>query len=385
MTRTLQAETPVSGKIPPAALPRSLPAQLDWLRLFRSRRVGPATFIRMIRKHGSATEALGALPDVAAAAGVKGYEAFPLADAEREWEAALAHGAVPLLLGSPDYPPLLATAADAPPFLWAMGNIDTGQRPTVAIVGARNSSALGVRMATRIAAELGELGFVIASGLARGIDTAAHRASLETGTIAAQAGGIDVIYPKENTDLAQSIAEKGLRISEMPIGHDPRPNDFPRRNRIISGLAHGIVVVEGALKSGSLITARNALDQGREVMAIPGSPMDARAGGCNQLIRDGATLVRNAEDVAEALSVILTHGPQPRRQERAPELVQSSAPPATTGGTPDILSLLGPTPVPEDILVRQLGQPVSEVSAALADLEIAGQVRRHPGGLISLA
>ena len=293
---------PASAKIPPAALPRSEAAQLDWLRLARSRRVGPATFIRLIREFGSANAALEELPRIASEAGVRDYAAASRAEVDAEWQAAATAGARPLLLGAPDYPPLLATISDPPPFLWALGAPELARRPVVALVGARNASALGGRMASRLAGELGEMGFVIASGLARGIDAAAHRAALATGTIAAQAGGVDDVYPSENAGLAAEIAATGLRVSEMPMGHGPRAQDFPRRNRIVSGLALGIVVVEGALRSGSLLTARNALDQGREVMAVPGNPMDARAGGCNQLIRDGATLVRSAADVAEALS-----------------------------------------------------------------------------------
>ena len=248
-----------------------------------------------------------------------GYAPASRAETEAEWQAAAAAGARPLLLGAAGYPPLLATISDPPPFLWSLGDPAIAARPVVGLVGARNASALGVRMASQLARELGEMGVVVASGLARGIDAAAHRAALATGTIAAQAGGVDAVYPPENAGLAGEIAAHGLRLSEMPMGHAPRPQDFPRRNRIVSGLALGIVVVEGALRSGSLITARNALDQGREVMAVPGNPMDARAGGCNQLIRDGATLVRSAADVAEALAVSLPSPPRParRRAERA--------------------------------------------------------------------
>ena len=305
--------TPVTAKIPPEALPRSEAGRLDWLRLARSRRVGPATFIRLLREYGSAGAALEALPRIAATAGVGSYAAVSRAEAEAEVRAAETAGARALLLGAPDYPGLLATIADPPPLLWALGDPRLAARPVVALVGARNASALGCRMAARLAAELGQAGFVVASGLARGIDASAHRAALATGTIAAQAGGVDDIYPPENAALAAEIAGAGLRLSEMPMGHAPRAQDFPRRNRIVSGLALGVVVVEGAARSGSLITARNALDQGREVMAVPGNPMDGRAGGCNQLIRDGATLVRSATDVLEALAARRWARPGPRR------------------------------------------------------------------------
>jgi DNA processing protein len=372
---------PASSKIPPEALPRSDAARLDWLRLVRSARVGPVTFIRLIREHGSAAAALEALPAMAAAAGAAGYVPASRGSVEAEWRAAEAAGARPLLLGAADYPPLLATIGDPPPLLWAMGDPALAARPAVALVGARNASALGVRMASQLARELGAMGIVVASGLARGIDAAVHRAALATGTIAAQAGGIDEIYPMENAGLAAEIAAGGLRISEMPMGHAPRPQDFPRRNRIVSGLALGVVVIEGALRSGSLITARNALDQGREVMAVPGNPLDARAGGCNALIRDGAILVRSAADVAEALAASL---PAPRAAARVP----APAPVPEAGGTGvagRLVALLGPTPVAEDMLIRDLDAPAASVAAALLELEMGGRVLRHPGGLVSLA
>ncbi|MCB1371552.1 MAG: DNA-processing protein DprA [Rhodobacteraceae bacterium] len=344
----------------------------------RSRRVGPATFIRLIRQFGSARGALDALPAIAAESGVRDYAPASRSEVEAEWRAAEAAGAAPLLLGGPRYPALLATIADPPPFLWAMGSEALCGQRSVALVGARNASALGCRMAARLATDLGGMGFAVVSGLARGIDAAAHRAALPTGTIAVQAGGVDVVYPAENGGLAASIAESGLRLSEMPIGHAPRPQDFPRRNRIVSGLAEGIVVVEGALRSGSLITARNALDQGREVMAVPGSPMDPRAGGCNALIRDGATLVRDAADVAEALAAAggtaLPDLPPTREEALAA---------APEGSENRLLDLLGAAPVAEDLLIRELGCPAAVLAAALIDLELAGLVQRHPGGLVS--
>jgi DNA processing protein len=306
---------------------------------------------------------------------VRDYASASRAEAADEWRAAEACGARALLLGAADYPPMLATISDPPPLLWAIGEPSLAARPVVALVGARNASALGARMAARLAAELGAMGFVVASGLARGIDAAAHRAALATGTIAAEAGGIDLVYPPENAALAAEIAAHGLRLTEMPPGHSPRPQDFPRRNRIVSGLALGVVVVEGALRSGSLITARNALDQGREVMAVPGSPMDPRAGGCNALIRDGATLVRDAADIAEVIGI------------RAPTRDAPALPPAPKAmpGTPGgrLLDLIGPVPVAEDILIRELGPPAASVSASLLDLELAGLVQRHPGGMVS--
>jgi DNA processing protein len=371
----LSETQPRSAKIPSSALPRSEDACLDWLRLARSRRIGPVSFVRLVREHGSATAALSALPGIAAEAGVRDYASASRAQAADEWRAAEACGARALLLGAPDYPPMLATISDPPPLLWAIGEPSLAARPVVALVGARNASALGARMAARLAAELGAMGFVVASGLARGIDAAAHRAALPTGTIAAEAGGIDLVYPPENAGLAAEIAAGGLRLTEMPPGHAPRPQDFPRRNRIVSGLALGVVVVEGALRSGSLITARNALDQGREVMAVPGSPLDPRAGGCNALIRDGATLVRDAADLAEALG---------QRGVAMPSPVPAQTSAVNTDAADDrLLGLIGPVPVPEDLLIRELGSPAAAVSAALLDLELAGLVLRHPGGMVS--
>lgn len=375
---------PGSTKIPAEALPRSAAATLDWLRLARSRRVGPATFIRLLREHGSATAALAALPRIAAEAGVPAYAACSRAAAEAEWHAAEAAGARALFLGAADYPPLLATIADPPAFLWAIGDPALGARDGVAVVGARNASALGCRMAARLARELGEAGLVVASGLARGIDAAAHQGALDTGTITVQAGGVDVIYPPENAALAAAIATRGLRLSEMPMGHPPRPQDFPRRNRVVSGLAIGLVVVEGAIRSGSLITARAALDQGREVMAVPGSPMDARSGGCNQLIRDGATLVRSAADVIEAIG---TGATAPRPRPSTPEPIATAPAPRTGTGGEDasemLFALIGPTPVGEDVLIRASGLPAQRVAGLLLEFEIQGLVRRHPGGTVS--
>ncbi|PZQ52182.1 MAG: DNA-protecting protein DprA [Rhodovulum sulfidophilum] len=372
---------------PGARPPRSREALIDWLRLARSRRVGPATFARLMAEHGSAARALAALPALAARAGDTGYAPFPRAEAEAELARGEALGARLLALGGPDYPRHLATIADPPPVLWALGDPALCEKPVVALVGARNASALGCRMAARLAHDLGAAGFVTVSGLARGIDAAAHRASLDTGTIAIQAGGVDEVYPPENAALARDIAARGLRLSETPMGHPPRTQDFPRRNRIISGLALGVVVVEGALRSGSLITARAALDQGREVMAVPGNPLDARAAGCNALIRDGATLVRDAADVAEALAALLPRAPAPAPARiPAPPADPSPAAPAFAGDLgARVLALLGPVPVDEDALTRDLGAGAAEVAAALLELELAGALLRHPGGGVGLA
>ncbi|HEY0276081.1 MAG TPA: DNA-processing protein DprA, partial [Paenirhodobacter sp.] len=270
-----------------------------WLRLIRSRRVGPATFWRLIREYVSAERALEALPEIARAAGADNYSVCPMGVAVAELRAGTRAGAKLVRPGDAGFPPDLGSVDACPPLLWVMGDPDTAQRPAIAIVGARSASSLGMRMARRLAQDLGAEGYVIISGLARGIDAAAHEAALVTGTIAVQAGGINVIYPQENTELAVNIGRTGLRISEMPVGAAPQARHFPQRNRLIAGACQAVVVVEAATGSGTLITARDALDLGRDVLAVPGHPVDPRAAGCNQLIRDGATLVRSAADILE--------------------------------------------------------------------------------------
>lgn len=359
--------------------------RVSWLRLLRSRRVGPATFHRLISEHGTAQAALNALPEVARAAGVTDYTPCPVGVAEAELRAGHAAGAAMLTHADAKYPKALRDLPDAPPVLWVMGDLTVLDRPVIALVGARNASSLGTRMARSLAAELSEQGYTIVSGLARGIDTAAHLASLKGGTVAVMAGGVDVIYPAENTPLAADILKTGLRLSEQPIGLIPQARHFPSRNRLISGLAHAVVVVEAAAKSGSLITARTALDQGREVLAVPGHPIDARASGCNMLIRDGATLVRSAADVIEAL-------PSDKPQETQAEmpLETTPEPPArslrnTAALHSQILQRLGPSPLAEDQLIRDLGAPARSVAPVLVDLELDGRITRQPGGLLSLA
>ncbi|WP_120633432.1 DNA-processing protein DprA [Ruegeria sp. EL01] len=356
--------------------------RFSWLRLLRSRKVGPATFRRLLSEHGSAQNALAALPEMARAAGVKGYEICPPSVIEAELKAAKAVKARLLCLGAADFPKALHDVSDAPPLLWAIGDVSILDRPTIAMVGARNCSSLGARMARGLAKELGEQGYIVVSGLARGIDTSAHMAALRTGTVAAMAGGVDVIYPAENADLAHDIATTGLRLSEQPMGVTPQARHFPRRNRIISGLAQAVVVVEAAAKSGSLITARDALDQGREVLAVPGHPFDARAAGCNLLIRDGAILVRSAEDVIDAL-------PQQQVMYEEKVIAQPVATPSREA-TPaalhhEILARLGPSPIAEDQLIRDVAASAGEIGPALVDLELDGRIQRQPGGLLALS
>ena len=286
---------------PPHTPPTTREDDLSVLRLIRSRRVGPATFHRLIADHGSAAAALAALPDLAAAAGIEGYAPCPEGVAAAEITAGRRLGAALITLADPRYPPLLREIPDAPPALWVQGEVGVLARPLIAVVGARNASSLGLRMARGLALALSEAGIGVTAGLARGVDTAAHEASCAAGTIAVLAGGIDRIYPAENRALAERIRATGCLISEQPPGLEPVARHFPTRNRIVSGLCAGVVVVEAAHRSGTLITARCAAEQGREVMAVPGHPLDARAGGCNALIRDGATLVRSAEDVLAAV------------------------------------------------------------------------------------
>jgi DNA processing protein len=350
------------------------------LRLLRSRRVGISTFKRLLTEHGTAQNALAALPEVARAAGVSRYEICPEGVVHAELKKGRMAGATLIDIATPDYPSQLRDLPDAPPFLWAIGDTALLNRPSIALVGARNASSLGTRMAKSLAGELGQLGYVITSGLARGIDAAAHISALNTGTIAVQAGGVDIMYPAENTELAMNIASKGLRISEMPMGLQPMARHFPKRNRIISGLCQATVIVEAAAKSGSLITARDALDQGREVLAVPGHPFDPRAAGGNMLIRDGAVLVRNANDVVEALAPL---APQQGALQldiptpKAPDLRETSQ------LHMQILSRLGPSPIAEDQLIRDLKTTAATMTPILLDLELDGQISRQSGGLLS--
>ncbi len=350
------------------------------LRLLRSRRVGVATYRRLLAEHGSAADALLALPAVAKAAGVADYAICPEGVVMAELKAGKAAGAVLLGEGSPQYPNALSDVGDAPPLLWALGDPALLQRPMIALVGARNASSLGTRMAKRLAEDLSKAGFVVVSGLARGIDAAAHHGALADGTIAVMAGGVDIIYPAENTQLAHDIAKKGLRLSEMPMGLQPQARHFPVRNRIISGLAQAVVVVEAAGKSGSLITARNALDQGRDVLAVPGHPFDARAWGCNMLIRDGATLVRNAEDVIDAVAPVAA--PAPQVDVAKPPVAKRSLR-DTAALHSEILSRLGTAPIAEDQLLRDIKATATDVAPILVNLELDGKIARQSGGLLA--
>lgn len=356
--------------------------RLDWLRLIRSDNIGPRTFRELVNRYGGARRALEALPSLARRGGASGVGIFPRENAEREIAAIKQRDARLIAFGEADYPPRLQMIYDAPPLLTVRGRVDVLSKPMIGIVGSRNASAAGMKFAETIARELGEAGFVIASGLARGIDAAAHRGSLSTATVAVLAGGHNHIYPSEHEALLDTIVESGAGISEMPIGWEPRARDFPRRNRLISGLAAGIVVIEAARRSGSLITARMAGEQGREVFAVPGSPLDPRCEGTNALLKQGATLVTEAADVIEAIEPILG-----RPIELPVEEPDQPSQPAGDPGDDErsrIVSLLGPTPVSIDDIVRLSNCRPAIVRTVLLELEIAGRLERHGGGLVSL-
>lgn len=351
------------------------------LRLLRSANIGPVTYAQLIARFGSAEAALEALPMLAARGGGRAPRIADPGAVRREIAAVERLGARYLFLDDPDYPPLLAELESAPPALILRGRVELLARSTVAIVGARNASAAACRFARQLAHELGGAGVSIVSGLARGIDTAAHVGSLAGGTVAVIASGIDVVFPPENAALQERVAEEGLLIAEQPPGTEPLARFFPSRNRIIAGLALGTVVVEAAPRSGSLITARIAAEAGRDVMAVPGSPLDPRAQGCNLLIREGATLVQNAEDVLEQIRPIDT------RSVRAPGSRWQGPPPEDAGNADRaaVARLLGPVPVAVDELIRQSGRVPAVVQTVLLELELAGRLERHAGGRVSLA
>ena len=362
--------------------------RLDWLRLIRSPNIGPRTFRTLINHFGGARAALEALPSLARRGGASGKpQICTRTDAEREIAAAEKLGVALVASGEPGYPPRLQMIDDAPPLIAIRGQTAALEMPMVAVVGSRNASGAGMKFTQRIARELGEAGFAVVSGLARGIDAAAHRASLATGTIAVLAGGHDRVYPAEHVELLDAILPTGAALSEMPMGWEPRGRDFPRRNRLISGLSFGVVIVEAAKRSGSLITARFALEQGREVFAVPGSPLDPRAEGTNGLIKQGATPVTESSDIVSVLQPIMEQK-RIRRQEGEPQPAEGGFFEGTEPAPDErtrILALLGPTPVLIDDLVRLSKGSPSAVRMVLLELEIAGRIERHGGGLVSLA
>ncbi len=363
---------------------------VDRLRLIRTDSIGPITYRQLLARFGTAAAALAALPDLARR-GSRSLSIAPAAEAEAELAALDRIGATMIFIGTPAYPALLAALETAPPVLAARGDTGLLDRPAVAIVGARNASAAGVRFARTLASDLAAEDLVVVSGLARGIDAAAHQGAMQGGTIAVVAGGVDVVYPPEHAALMAEIAEKGLILAEQKPGVEPQARHFPRRNRVIAGLAAGTLVVEGAPKSGSLITARIAAEAGREVMAIPGSPLDPRAQGCNLLIREGATLVQNAADVVEALSAFGhtgSAGQQLGMRFKAAESATWYDEPAQDAGDGEraaVAALLSPTAVAIDELVRLSGLPAAVVATVLLDLELAGRLVRHAGGRVAAA
>lgn len=360
--------------------------RIAWLRLIRSENVGPATFRQLINHCGSAENALDMLPELSRRGGAtRALRIAGIGDAEREMEAARRHGARFVGIGEPDYPPALRHIDGAPPLVSIKGRSSIAIRPSLGIVGSRNASVVGAKFASMIARRCGQAGYVITSGLARGIDTAAHSASLETGTIAVLAGGLDRPYPPENIGLLDEITYgTGLAISEMPFGWEPRARDFPRRNRLIAGISLGVVVVEAAGKSGSLITARLAGDFGRLVFAVPGSPLDPRCHGTNSLLKQGAIVTTGAEDVLEALAPLSQLDLFEATVVEEPGGANDPLPPPDHGDREVIINALGPTPVEIDDIIRHTRLAASSIYIVLLELDLAGRLHRHSGGLVSL-
>ena len=369
----------------PSSLSRT--EQLDWLRLARAESVGPVTFAHLIARYASAAEALRALPELARRGGRSMTPRIPsVAEAQAELDAGAAAGARLIAACEAAFPLALAALDAPPPLLWALGDATLLACEMVALVGARVASTAGRRFARDLAAGLGEAGWVVVSGMARGIDSAAHDGALPTGTVAVLAGGVDDIYPPENADLHNALRQRGCIVSERPPGAGAKAADFPRRNRIISGLSRGVVVVEAELRSGSLITARLAGEQGREVFAVPGSPLDPRARGTNDLLRQGATLVESAEDVLRVLASLpgVAEEETAGRAYREPKASgRADSPPAADEEALHTIldALLSPTPTSINILARDAGAPVAAVLAALTELALAGRVELAPGNM----
>lgn len=354
---------------------------LDRLRLIRSANIGPVTYFQLLARFGTAKAALEAIPQLAARGGGKAPKIADLRDVEAEIKAVERLGARYLFLGQGLYPPLLAELDSAPPALIVRGDLTILDRPAVAIVGARNASAASCRFARGLAQELANAGVLIVSGLARGIDTAAHQGSLESGTAGVIASGIDIAYPPENSDLQAAIATRGLLIAEQPPGVEPLARHFPYRNRIIAGMSLATVIVEAAPKSGSLITARLAAEAGREVLAVPGSPADPRSQGCNQLIRDGATLIQSATDVLESIQPLSARRVFAHSHDYRAEPISTDA---SDRDRRTVIDLLAHAPVLVDEIIRQSGLPPAIVQTVLLELELGGTIERHAGGRVSL-
>jgi DNA processing protein len=359
--------------------PLSDAERLARLRLARTDRVGPVAFSQLLQRFGSAVRAVEALPDLVRRSGRDGYALPAVERVEAELAAGERVGARLILLGDADYPDLLAAVDPPPPLLWTRGDITLLSRPCIGVVGARIASAGGQRIARGLSQQLGEAGHVVVSGLARGIDAAAHQGALPTGTVAVLGGGVDDIYPSENADLYRQIVEQGCIVSESPVGARAQARDFPRRNRIISGLSRGVIVVEAEIRSGSLITARLANEQGRDVFAVPGSPLDPRSKGPNELLRQGAILCEGLEDVERAFTTLRTLREPPGDSpfDGAPDDLDDAL-------IEQVAALLSPVPTPRDELARALDMPVGVVAAALLELSLAGRASLLPGGLVSI-
>lgn len=359
--------------------------RLNWLRLIRTPNVGPASFRDLINRFGSAETAIEMLPELMISGGASRITRVPpVSEAEAEMETARKHGARFVCIGEADYPSMLRRMDNPPPVLAVKGSGAVFGLPAVAIVGARNASLAGIKMARMLAVELGREGYSVVSGLARGIDTAAHHGSMAMGTIGVLAGGLDKPYPPENIGLCEEIAASGgAIISEMPFGWEPRAQDFPRRNRIVAGMALGLVVVEAAKRSGSLISARLAGEMGRLVFAVPGSPLDPRAAGTNSLLKDGAILVTEAADVMSALAPLTGSPPPPLPSlEEPPDF--SATPPPGDADRDLMLEALGPVPVGVDEIIRHTALHPAQVFMILLELDLAGRLERHSGGAVSL-
>jgi len=370
--------------MPPATAPLSQAERVAWLRLIRAENVGPIGFRALLHRYGSASAALDELPGLARAGGrAKSLRIPTVADAEREIAALDKIGGRMIALADPGYPRLLAATEDAPPMLSVLGVPERLSERAIAIVGARNASGAGRKFGRELAAELGRLGFLIVSGLARGMDAAAHEGALATGTAAVMAGGVDVVYPRENAALYDSIRESGVVVSEQPLGLNPTARHFPIRNRLVSGLSLGVVVVEASLRSGSLITARLAGEQGREVMAVPGSPLDPRSRGANKLLRDGATLIEEAADVVAALGSAAGRLAESTSDSEPYPTPHKSLESEVEKAKKEVLGLLSSVPLAVDEIIRQCHLSPPVVALVLLELELAGWIERHPGNRIA--
>ena len=364
--------------------------KLDWLQLIRTHSIGPITFDQLLARYGSAGDAIKSLPDIARNAGrAKTLRPASRHACEDEIIAADQIGAKLIARIEDGFPAPLRAIPDCPPLIYVRGHISLFEKPAIGIVGARNASGVGCKIARDLAHDLGANGFAVVSGLARGIDGAAHQASLETGTIAVVAGGVDHVYPPEHDELMDRIAQAGIIVSEQPIGAKPYARDFPKRNRLISGLSRGIVVVEAAKKSGTLITARFALEQGREVFAVPGSPLDPRCHGANRLISDGATLTQSADDIIDQLKDCIDGVREDEdlwQGRTGPASAEPAESPADRKALREaVLMHLNFTPLHRDEIIRQLGQPIPQIADALLELVLAGEAFEHPGGCFSLS